>query len=233
MIAEVWRPGALSQSLAQGDVASNESRERHPAEHPNTSRIDKIQEGILFHAEQELSTESNERSELSQLERASEVVLREFEIWTLDTAVPRSSGPLLPSPRRHILDLLCSCERSRLPGQFTAAPLFRVKQVDGKITLERCPPDDDSHSLADSPTVEVVIDYKTGSPDPEHKGQMLRYLDAVAQLRASQMNLINRPRELELLLIGCIAYISTSRNGKSTDQRAHQQLVFLDSLNLT
>jgi hypothetical protein len=129
--------------------------------------------------------------------------------------------------------LLCSCELSRLPGQFSAAPLFQVKQIDGKITLERCPPEGDYHSFAAHPSVEVVVDYKTGSPDPEHKRQMLRYLDAVAQLRASQMNPFSRQCEFEPLLIGCIAYISTARNRGPLGHRAHQQIVFLDSLNLT
>jgi hypothetical protein len=129
--------------------------------------------------------------------------------------------------------LLCSCKLSRLSGQFAAAPLFQVKQVDGKITLERCPPEGDYHPFAAHSSVEVVVDYKTGSPDPEHKRQMLRYLDAVAQLRVSQMNSNSRPREFELLLIGCIAYISTGKNRGPLEHRAHQQLVFLDSLNLT
>jgi ATP-dependent exoDNAse (exonuclease V) beta subunit len=241
MIAEVWReaelPAAYAPSEASSPSRKNEPDDgnstQHHADQAITSRIDKIQQGILFHAEQELQTESNERSELAQLERASVVVLREFEIWTLDTALPPSRGPLLPSPRRHILDLLCSCELSRLPGLFAAAPLFRVKQVEGKLIMEQCPTGSEFHSLTPRPSVEVVIDYKTGSPDPDHKLQMLRYLDAVAQLRASHVDSISQPHEFELLLIGCIAYISTARDRGPLEHRTHQQLVFLDSLNLT
>lgn len=239
-IAAIWRPANAKTAEISSDEAS---AQQHTTEKKTSSRMEKIQQGILFHAEQELSAESYERqenfpprdagpdsagaaSQLDQLTAAADAVLREFEIWTLDKIEPHA-GPLLPLPKRHILDLLCICKHSLLPRDFAAASVFRATRQEGELVIQNCGSATELRHVTPAASVAVVVDYKTGAPAPEHGHQMQRYINAVAQLLAAQTP---QDEELGLFMIGCIGYIGSGQSDQPRGRRRSVDFVFLESL---
>ncbi len=209
--------GIAKETLAAqiGNSAHDDTPQK---ERRQEGRIELIQEGLLFHAERELedptsvlpSPGANHSGALSQLEQKSVLLLREFEIWTQKPAETAPGELSVVDTSRHIVDLICVCKTSDLPGGLPPASLLNVEEV-----LQRNPSKKQALDEKAQPTLfeepptftVVVIDYKTGRPAIGHISQMVRYLNAVAQV-------FTHDSRYQRFLLSRISDFHSEKNGK-------------------
>jgi ATP-dependent exoDNAse (exonuclease V) beta subunit len=138
------------------------------------SKINKIRKlrehsakGVLYHAAAE--NQNSQKSFLQKMiEKKSELVFREFEIW-------RQGNTPFTTSKRMILDLLSFMKKDDFCDlHFHKIFNFSIqKEKDKKDIL---------HTLSQYEKVALVLDFKTGKKDFSHVEQIQKYMEITAEL---------------------------------------------------
>lgn len=136
--------------------------------------------GIKYHAAQEnVVVQERQRTPLSLLRRSSKAFFHEYEVW-VPQDTPKLRSGTLAAPSRRILDFI---------SVFTVAEFPKALRDIGVCCQvgkgEHMPLATWLDSLEPSAPLIVVVDFKTGSPMPEHTAQIADYLDISSKLSHS------------------------------------------------
>jgi hypothetical protein len=146
-----------------------------------TSPIRSAESGQRFHALMEHADPSllKGRKFLHDLLNSASARIHELEMWSA-AELPQNhlnAGRGLFATQRRIIDLFCAISSKSLPKDFLKHPCLKVTNTPHETKtqiseLALCL----KNELDIHPYLHLVIDFKTGAPDPEHMTQMQRYL---------------------------------------------------------
>jgi len=157
-----------------------------PSEEPTekTSTGSAAESGLRFHALMEHADANHlrDRKFLYELLSKAKTRLHELEIWSaaeVDQSPSQVKRHLLSTQRR-IIDLFCVVDADSLPKVFQKSACLRFTSQEtpeqsptfAVVDLKTCL----KQTLDLHPHLHMVVDFKTGSPSPDHLTQMHRYL---------------------------------------------------------
>lgn len=177
------RPQAQSTDAEViADAERNTDAEAEALPQKPLSRRQKVALGLQYHAAMENAPEDARAQGLLGALRADAFrMFHEFELWS-DAGRPsdgagRTLFPLrLASPSRMVADLVSLYEHGRLPAFLEDATWTAA--AGGESSLS-------AFCAAHPGPLALVIDFKTGSPQPEHGTQLARYQQSVGRWLAS------------------------------------------------
>lgn len=191
-----WQKPAIPEitPLVHGvekSISSVQTKESVPEAGPSElqEKLSASEQGLRFHALMEHGGASlpTEKNFLSKLLSSALVREHELEMWGAFDVTPSladiASG--LQRSQRRILDLYCVVPASKWPKKLWDAYCVGENQT-AQFTLEKTL----QTKIANEPNLHLVIDFKTGQPDPKHLEQMRQYLRWVKHILASQPQLL-------------------------------------------
>jgi hypothetical protein len=191
-----WQKPAIPETTSivlgiEKSISSVQTKESVPEAGPSElqEKLSASEQGLRFHALMEHGGASlpTEKNFLSKLLSSALVREHELEMWGAFDVTPSladiASG--LQRSQRRILDLYCVVPASKWPKKLWDAYCVGENQT-AQFTLEKTL----QTKIANEPNLHLVIDFKTGQPDPKHLEQMRQYLRWVKHILASQPQLL-------------------------------------------